>query len=191
MGGGYLGNAGVFLVQTLFGLYIFAVLLRLMLQYVRADFYNPLAQAIVTITDPPLRPMRRYIPGVAGIDMSSVLLALVLQFICTTLVHMIVNIPLGVIGTFVVSCAEILSKCIWIMIGGILLQVLASWIAPGTYNPVMSMIDSITAPIIRPFRRLIPPISGLDLSPLAALIVLNLSLLLIVSPLKGFGFMLG
>ena len=91
MGGGYVSNAGVFLVDFIFGLYIFFVLLRLLLQLVRADFYNPLCQTIVTVTNPPLRPMRRYIPSLGGVDTSCIVLLLVLQATNTALIALIVG----------------------------------------------------------------------------------------------------
>ena len=86
MGGGYVTNAGVFLIDVLFGLYIFAVLLRFVLQIVRADFYNPLCQAIVTVTNPLLRPLRRYVPSVSNLDTASILLMLALQLLSSGIV---------------------------------------------------------------------------------------------------------
>lgn len=187
MSGNYLSNAGIFLVDFIFGLYILAVVLRFLLQYVRADFYNPLAQAIVTITNPPLRPMRKYIPAVGGLDTSSLILMLVLQMIASLLIFLMQGFSVNPLGLFVIACGELLAKIVYVFLFGIFIQVIASWIAPGTYNPVLALIDSLTSPLMRPIRRLIPPMGGLDLSPMAAILMLYLTLMLVVQPVKDLG----
>lgn len=187
MGGGYFTNAGVFLINTLFGLYIGAVLLRLLLQWTRADFYNPLSQAIVKLTNPALRPLRRYVPALGRIDTASVLLMVALQFINTWLVSALYGGSFGFIGGVIVSLAELLSKLIYLYIFAIIIQAVASWIAPGAYNPVLSLINTITDPLLRPIRRILPNLGGLDLSPLIAIVALQMALLLIVAPLSGLG----
>ena len=187
MSGNYLSNAGIFLVDFIFGLYILAVILRFLLQYVRADFYNPLAQAIVTITNPPLRPMRKYIPAVGGLDTSSLILMLVLQMIASLLIFLMQGFSVNPLGLLVIACGEILAKIVYVFLFAIFIQVIASWIAPGTYNPVLALLDSLTNPLMRPIRRLIPPMGGLDLSPMAAILVLYLTLMLVVQPIKDIG----
>ncbi len=189
-GGGYFSNAGVFLVDVLFGLYISAVMLRLFLQWVRADFYNPLSQAIVKLTNPPLRPLRRYIPAIGRIDTASVVLTAVLQLLNTWLVCMMVGLGAGPLGLIIVGLAEIMSKTVYIFVFSIIVQAVASWVAPGSYNPVLSLIDNLTDPLLRPVRRLLPPVGGLDLSPLVAIVLLQLSLMLIVAPIRDMGGML-
>ncbi len=187
MGGGYFSNAGVFLIDVLFGLYIFAVLLRFLFQLVRADFYNPLCQAIVTVTNPPLRPMRRYIPAIRGLDTSSVLLLLALQMLNTWLVALVLGVQPAFGGLLVIAIAELLSKTLWTFLGAIIIQVILSWVAQGAYNPVISVIHSLTEPLLRPARNLIPPLGGIDLSPMAAIIVLQLAQMLLVAPLRDLG----
>lgn len=188
MGGGYFSNAGVFLINALFGLYIFAVLLRFLLQLVRADFYNPLCQAIVTVTNPPLRPMRRYIPALRGLDTASIILLMALQMINTWLVAVILGASPAVSGLLVVALAELLSKTVWTFIGAIIIQVILSWVAQGVYNPVISVIYSLTDPLLGPMRNAIPPLGGLDFSPLIAIILLNLVLMIGVAPVRDFGY---
>ena len=190
MGGSYFSNAGVFLIDVIFGLYIFAVLLRFLLQLVRADFYNPLCQAIVTVTNPPLRPMRRVIPAVAGIDSASVILLLGLQMINTGLVALMVGADPAIVGLVVVAAAELLGKVIWTFIGAIIIQVILSWVAQGNYNPIITVIYALTDPLLGPARRLIPPLGGLDLSPMVVIIGLQLALMLAVQPLRDLGFSL-
>ena len=190
MGGSYFSNAGVFLIDVIFGLYIFAVLLRFLLQLVRADFYNPLCQALVTVTNPPLRPMRRVIPAVAGIDSASVVLLLGLQMVNTGLVALMVGADPAIVGLVVVAAAELLGKVIWTFIGAIIIQVILSWVAQGNYNPITSVIYALTDPVLGPARRLIPPLGGLDLSPMVVIIGLQLALMLAVQPLRDLGFSL-
>lgn len=188
MGGGYLTNAGVFLVDFLFGLYIFAVMLRFALQVVRADFYNPLSQAIVTVTNPPLRALRRYVPAFGNLDSASIILLLVLQLICSGLIALMSGISPAPLGLLVVALAELLSKAIYLCIFAIFIRIAISWIAPHTYNPALGLLDSITAPLLRPAQRRIPPIGGsIDLSPMVVLVVLTLCLMLIVAPLRDTG----
>jgi YggT family protein len=186
-GGGYFTNAGVFLVDLLFGLYIFAVMLRFFLQIVRADFYNPLCQAIFTVTNPPLRPMRRYIPAVGGVDTASILLMLSLQLLSTYLVFSLLGISPSFSGLLLSALAELVSKAIYLLIFTIFIQIILSWVAPGTYNPVIGVIDSITTPLLRPARRIVPPMGGIDLSPMLIIVCLYLGLMLIVAPLRDFG----
>ena len=190
MGGGYFSNAGVFLINALFGLYIFAVLLRFLFQLVRADFYNPLCQAIVTVTNPPLRPMRRYIPALRGLDSSSIILLLGLQIVNTWLVALVVGVNPSLFGLLIVAVAELLSKTVWLFIGAIVIQIILSWVAQGAYNPVISVIYALSDPLLRPARKMIPPIGGLDFSPMVVLIGLNLVLMLAVTPLRDLGLTL-
>lgn len=185
-GGGYFVTAGVFLIDLLFGLYIIAIMLRFFLQIVRADFYNPLCQAIVTVTNPPLRPMRRYIPAIGTIDTASVLLMLGLQLLSTFLVFSLLGYSANFAGLLLSATAELISKAIYLFMIAIFIQIVLSWVAPGTYNPVVGVIDSITTPLLRPARRIVPPMGGIDLSPMLVIIGLTLGLMLVVAPLRDF-----
>ena len=184
----YVGNAGVFLVQTLFGLYMLVVMLRLLLQLVRADFYNPLSQFLVKVTNPPIKPLRRFIPGVGGIDMASVVLLLVLKITEILLLSLFPRYPAPEIaGLFFLSIAELISLTVNVFLFAIFIQAILSWVNPGTYNPVSSLLNQLTNPVLAPFRRMIPPISGMDLSPLAAIIALYLVKLLFIHPILDWG----
>jgi YggT family protein len=187
MGGGYFSNAGVFLIDAVFGLYIFAVLLRFLFQLVRADFYNPLCQAIVTVTNPALRPLRRYIPAFRGIDSASVVLLLALQLTNTLLVLVVLGIGPRPAGLVVIAVAELASKTVWIFLGAVVIQVVLSWVSPGGHNPVSSIVHALTDPVSRPARRLIPTVGGLDFSPVVVIIALQLVLMLGVAPLEDLG----
>jgi len=187
MGGGYVSNAGVFLLNTVFGLFIVAVMLRLLLQWTRADFYNPLSQAIVKLTNPALRPMRRYIPAIGKIDTASVVLMLALQIMNVWLVASIVGARSGFALLAIVTVTELMSKAIYLYMFAIIVQAVASWIAPGTYNPILGLIDNLTDPLLKPIRQVLPSLGGLDLSPLIAIVILQLALMLIVAPLSAWG----
>lgn len=184
MGSSYLTNPVVFLLDTVFSLYILAVMLRFLLQWVKADFRNPVAQALVKITNPPLKPLRRFIPGLAGIDLASVVLMLVVQAIALMVIGAVVGAQLGALALVVMSAGELLALLINVFLFSILIQVIISWVNPGTYNPVMGMLYSLNEPILGPARRVIPPIGGLDLSPLVAAVGLQVLKMLLIPPIQ-------
>ncbi len=190
MNSGYVSSAGTFLLDVIFGLYIGAVMLRLFLQWARADFYNPLSQAIVKLTNPVLRPLRRYLPAVGRIDTASVVAILALQMLVVWLKIALVGASAGVGAIAVFALAELVSKAIYIFMFAIFVQVVASWVAPGSYNPALSLIDAITEPLLKPLRAVLPPLGGLDLTPMLALIALQLLQMLVVAPLRDFAMSL-
>lgn len=179
-----LSNAGVFLVSTLFGLYILAIMLRLILQMVRADFYNPVSRFIVKITNPPLKPLRRFIPGFAGIDMASVIVMLVLQMLEIFIITLMRNFPSpDILGLFIYSLVELVVLGFYVFLVSIFILALLSWINPGHYNPINNLLHQITEPVLRPVRKVLPPMSGMDLSPMLAIVGLWLIKLLLLDPL--------
>lgn len=183
MGGNYLGNAGVFLIQTLFGLYITAFMLRFLFQWLRADFYNPFSQFLVKVTNPLLVPARKVIPGLFGLDFAALVVIVALQFLELFLVANLFGQGYPLLSLLVLAVAEILKLIIYIFIFAIIIQAVMSWINPGSYNPISSLLHSLTEPLLRPARRLIPPMGGLDLSPLLVLVLLQLAIMLLVHPL--------
>ncbi len=180
----YLSSPLSFLVSTLFSLYILAVMLRFLLQVTRADFYNPLSQFIVKITTPALRPLRRIIPGWGGVDVAALVLMLVLQMLSVWLVFLLAGRGVDPLGLLIVSVAQLVDLAFNVFIFAILIQAVLSWITPGTYNPVTSVLFSLTEPVLRPLRRFVPPISGFDLTPLVALLGLQVVRMLVM-PLFG------
>lgn len=169
-----LQDIGNLLVQSLFQLYLLALMLRLLLQLARADFYNPISQFLVKVTSPLLVPLRRVIPGVGGIDVASVVLILLLQMLATTL--------LVVIKGYAIP--NILSLLTWAVLGTIgiiiniyfvtiLAMIIVSWVAPGSYNPAILLLHQLTEPVMKPFRKIIPPLGGLDLSPIFVFLAIN------------------
>jgi len=187
MGGPYVGNAVTFVLETVFGLYILIVMLRFLLQVVRADFYNPLSQLIVRATQPALRPLRRVIPGLAGIDLSAVVLMLGLQMIELWLVLMVLGRDAGLAGLVVLATARLLQLVIYVFMFCIVALVILSWVQPRSYNPVLGVLNSLSAPVMRPARRMLPPMGGLDLSPILVFLALGVVLRLVVAPLEHLG----
>lgn len=165
-------TATIFLIQTVFGFYILAVMLRFLLQCVRADFYNPLVQFLVRITNPPLLPLRRFVPGYRGLDLASVVLAFALQLIEVVLVAALFGQSPGVGGALLMTVMELLKLLINIYLWGVIIQAVLSWINPDPYHPAARVLAQLTAPLLRPARRLIPPVSGVDLSPVLVVVAL-------------------
>lgn len=187
MGGGYWSNPLQFLVSTLFSLYILAVMLRLLLASARADFYNPVSQFLVRITNPLVVPLRRMIPAIGRLDTATVVLLLALQALSVILSFLIRGATLQWPAIILLSVAELVGLVFNIYIFAILIQAILSWVNPGTYNPVTSLLYSLTEPVLGPVRRMIPPISGIDLSPLFALIGLQVLKMLILPLLLHVG----
>ena len=184
MSSSYLTNPLEFLISTLFSLYILAVMLRFILGAVRADFYNPVSQFLVRITNPLLVPMRRVIPSFRQYDTSALLLMLLLQMISLVIVVMLRGVGVSFIALLLAAIGELVVLAFNVFIFAIVIQVIISWVNPGTYNPVNALLYSITRPVMGPIQRLIPPVSGIDLSPLVALIGLQI-LKMLVLPLLG------
>jgi len=185
MGSNYLTNPVVFLVQTVFGLYILAVLLRFLLQWVRADFYNPISQFLVKITTPPLKILRRFIPGFGGVDLAAIVLAWVLKYIELLLILLITGSSFNLLGPLLWAIPDLVELVINIFLFAVLIQVILSWINPGSYNPASALLYSLTEPVMRPARNILPPISGLDLSPMLVMIGLILLKMLLLPPLRA------
>ncbi len=183
MGDSYLTTPVTFLVDTLIGLYILAVMLRFLLGTVRADFYNPVSQFLVRITNPVLLPLRRMLPSVGRLDSASLVLMLGLQMADLALIALLRGASLSLLTIFILAVAELVGLLLNVFLFAIFIQVILSWISPGTYNPVASILYSLTEPVLRPCRRLLPPIGGMDLSPLIALLGIQVLKMLLLPPL--------
>ena len=184
-----LNDAAIFVIQTLGSLYLLIVLLRFILQLVRANFYNPLCQFAVKATQPLLKPLRRVIPSMFGLDMSSLVLALIVQMALFAVilllsgysVDVLLLAPWALIGIF----ALFLKILFWAMI----ISVILSWVAPGSHNPGAELVAQITEPVLAPFRRIIPNLGGLDISPIFAFIVIQLLQSWLIPRLAYFALM--
>ena len=187
---GYATNAGTFLIETLIGLVLLVFLLRLIFQMVRADFRNPVSQFVVKVTNPLLVPTRRIIPSVGSVDMASIAILLIIQYAELFLITFINGGQFLPIAMIVISIAKILGLIIMVFTFSILIQVILSWVNPGAYNPMTSLLYSINEPILGRTRKIIPPIHGFDLSPIVAMIGLQLISMLVVAPISDFGMTL-
>jgi len=191
MGSGYLGEAFSFLIRTVFDLYILAVALRFLLQLVRADFYNPISQFLVKITNPTLRPLRRIIPNYRNTDLSAITIMICLKIIELMLLALIIGGRIPVFsGLLILSFAQILNLIIYIFIIAIFIHVILSWFSPGAYNPATVLLYRLTEPLLKPARQLLPPTGGLDLSPIFVFVFLQLLIILLVKPLIHLGLSL-
>ncbi|WP_339530319.1 MULTISPECIES: YggT family protein [unclassified Pseudomonas] len=177
-----LNTAAVYVLQTIGSLYLLIVLMRFVLQLVRANFYNPLCQFIVKATQPLLKPLRRIIPSLFGLDMSSLVLAILVQL---ALMALTLLLTYGTTGNFV-------QLLVWAIIGvtalflkifffALIISVILSWVAPGSHNPGAELVNQICEPALAPFRRLLPNLGGLDISPILAFMVLKLLDMLVIN----------
>lgn len=181
---GNFGSAFAFLADTLVGLYVMAVLLRFVLQWRRADFYNPLSQFVVVVTNPLLKPLRRVIPGWRGLDIAALVLAYLISLLLILSLGLILHgavIPAPWLLYY--GLLKLLVLFLQLYFFTIIIQALLSWVSPGGYNPVAMVLFSVNEPLLRPFRRILPPMGGFDLSPLFALILLQFLIHLIPLPL--------
>jgi YggT family protein len=165
----------VYLVQTLLSLYLVTMLLRFLLQLVRADFYNPISQFIVKVTNPLVIPLRRVIPGLGGIDVSSLLLALLLQLAAIVALLLINGLsPPGILLLLAWSVLGVLGLLVNIYFFALLAMIILSWVAAGSRHPAIYLLYQITEPVMAPFRKVLPPMGGLDLSPILVFVLINI-----------------
>lgn len=163
-------NPLIFLIDTLFDIYIALLLLRFLLQQVGADFYNPISQFIVKMTQPPVKIARRIIPAYRRIDLATLVLAVVFIFIKLFVLTSLGGYRASAGALLLVSLHDLISLLFDIFIFAIFIQAILSWINPDPYNPVVAILRSLTAPVLRPVQRMVPMVGGLDFSPIVALI---------------------
>lgn len=164
-----------FLVSFLLQAACFLFLLRFLLQACRVDFYNPISQGIVKVTDPVLRPIRLVLPGFRNFDLAALLTAVAAQVLLIMAVTTLQGGFAGGIGTLLVGAVlQVAMLCIKIFWWAILIGIIAGWIAPGNYHPALLLVHQITEPLLAPARRLLPPMAGLDFSPIIVFLILGL-----------------
>ncbi|EZO91278.1 TPA: YggT family protein [Pseudomonas aeruginosa] len=182
-----LNTAAIYILQTLGSLYLLIVLLRFILQLVRADFYNPLSQFIVRATKPLLNPLRRVIPGFGGIDLASLVLAILIQLVLMILILMLMGYGVGgfIMQLLIWSIIAVTSLFLKVFFFALIISVILSWVAPGSYNPGAQLVNQICEPLLMPFRKLLPNLGGLDLSPIFAFLALKLIDMLVINNLAA------
>jgi YggT family protein len=172
-------GAANYLVSTIIDLYIAAIMLRLLLQWVRADFYNPLCQFLVKVTNPVLVPARRIIPSIGRLDTASVVVMFLLELIQLVIISQMSQAGFELQFMLLFSLRKLLVTLLMTYFVLIIARVIVSWIGSQSRHPLIPLIYQLTEPVLRPFSKLVPPISGVDLSPLFALIALRFLLLLL------------
>ncbi|MFJ4143416.1 YggT family protein [Pseudomonas sp. NPDC089734] len=185
-----LNTAAIYVLQTIGSLYLLIILLRFVLQLVRANFYNPLSQFTVKATQPLLKPLRRFIPSLFGLDMSSLLLAIVVQMILMALTLLLsygtTGDPLHLLIWSIIGVTALFLK---IFFFALIISVILSWVAPGSHNPGAELVNQICEPALAPFRRILPNLGGLDISPILAFLVLKLLDMLVINNLAAMSMM--
>ena len=183
-----LTNALVFLLNTLLGLMTLAFLLRFYLQATNAPFRNPLSQAVVTVTDFAVIPVRRFLPSMFKLDTSTLVLAFLTQLLLQFSLQYLNGFPFALAGNSIwlglagLSALHVANLSVDLFLYAIIAQALLGWVNP--YNPIAPVLDALTRPILNPIRQLIPSPNGLDLSPLVAILAAQLLQMLVFSPLE-------
>ncbi len=172
-------GAVIYLVSTLIDLMVVAILMRLLLQWVRADFYNPLCQFLVKVTNPLIIPARRLIPSIGKLDTASVVVMILLELIEIFVVNQLRHEGFTTNFLLLFALKKLLFTLLITYFILIIARVIVSWIAQQSRHPLIPLIYQLTEPVLKPISRLLPPIGGIDLSPLIALIALRFLLLLL------------
>ena len=162
-----------FVLKTLTQLYLLLLILRFWLPMLRADFRNPVAQGVLRLTSPLVVPFRRFIPPIGRIDTSTVLVAFIIEYLLILVLLFLTGASAGVLPIAVTSLMELAILSLNMFFFVILIKIILSWVAPHNYNPVTAMLTTLAEPVLRPFRRLVPPLGGLDISPIFAIVLLQ------------------
>ena len=184
---GHLANAGALIVQALFGLVIGLFFFRLLMQGLRVDFRNPLSQFVYKLTNPVLIPIQKALSVVRGWNLAALLITFLLTLIETWLLYRLAGLGLPVPALLVIALAMLIQFAATALLWMIIVRAVLSFVSPDPYNPVVQMLYRLSDPILKPFQKLIPPIGGLDLSPIFVVLALQLVRMLIAAPLAEFG----
>jgi YggT family protein len=191
MNSNYMTDPLIFIIDSLVSLYILAIMLRFLLQWCRADFYNPISQFLVKITHPILKVLRRYIPPLGRIDTSSIVLALSLQMLADYSILFLKGFGISIGALALLSFGNLVSLLINVFIYAVFARAILSWLNPGSFNTASSILHSLTEPLLETCRKFIPDFGGIDLSPLIVLMVLQLSKMVILPPLQQLASLIG
>lgn len=175
----------IFLVSTLFDLYLFILVVRVLLALAGANYYDPITQFVVRCTDFAVKPLRRIIPNFRGIEVATIVLIFALELVKYVLITSLNGSSLAIPGLAIIAAADTLKMFLQTYFYAIILQAILSWVQPG--SPVNMLLYRITAPILRPIQRLVPNVGGIDISPIPAMILLQLTIIMVVNPLMAVG----
>jgi YggT family protein len=162
-----------FIVSSLLWLIFFAFLLRVILQFARADFRNPIAQAVVKVTNPLVLPLRRVLPPIGRVDTASIVALCVVELVAAWIVLWMSGIVLSTPNLLLYAARDLVHNVLTFYLVALFIYVILSWVAPGTYSPASALLSRICEPLLEPFRRVIPPIAGLDLSVVFVMILIG------------------
>ncbi len=163
----------LFVMDALLTLVVVAFLLRAVMPLVRADFRNPLGQAVLRFTDPLVRPLRRVIGPIGRVDVASIVALLLVQLAGAALLRLVAGGGFDLPATLVAGLVALVRTLLRFYSVAVLAYAVLSWIAPGTYSPATRLLAALCEPLLQPVRRILPPIAGLDLAPLFVLIGLQ------------------
>jgi YggT family protein len=184
-----LNNALAYLIDVVFGLFTYTLLLRLVMQMLRAPFRNPLGQAVMALTDWIVKPLRKILPGFRGVDWATVIAAFVFQFAWLLALQFafgraFVLFGPGIAFLLLATVIALVKALLWLVIVVVFAQAILSWVAPD--GPLAGVLNALTFPVLRPVRRVVPPIGGtLDLSPLIVIVIAQLLLITLVPLLES------
>lgn len=181
-----ISSAIVFIINALTSLYLLVLLLRFWMPWLRADFRNPLAQGILRLTSPVVVPLRRIVPSFGRLDTATVLVAFSIQYLTIVLLLLIRGDSAGIAPIAITALVKLTVLSVYLFVYAIFIRIILSWISPGSYNPATAIITTLTDPILRPFRRLLPPLGGFDISPIFAIIML-VAITIVVSGFNPLG----
>ncbi len=183
---GNLAGAGIFLIQTFAGLYLIMVLLRFLMQASRVDYYNPICQAIVKLTDPPVKPLKRILPSFRGVDFATLVVALIVQ-LATVCLIMAISGGYPFHPAYIAwSLVGLVSTLVDIYFFALIVMVIASWIAPYSNHPAMALVYQLTEPVCAPARKLLPAMGGIDFSIILVFVAITLiDSYLVIKPLAA------
>jgi YggT family protein len=191
MNSNYLIDPIVFLIDTLFSLYILAVLLRFLLQYSGTHFYNPISQFLIKITQPPLKLLRRFVPAAGQVDSASLVLVLGLQMLADFSILLLKGVTIGIVALVILAITQLIALLINIFIFAVFARALLTWINPVGLDAANAILINLTEPLLNKCRKFIPDIAGIDFTPLVVLLLLQLAKMVILPPLHGLASLVG
>jgi YggT family protein len=177
-------DALTFLVRTVADLYLLTFLLRFIMQWARTNYYNPLSQLVFKVTNPLVVPARRLLPSVAGLDVPTLIVLVVLEIVVTFVLLRLTGFSLPIPRLLFYSLLRLISLTLWFYIGALIIYAVLSWFGGPTRNPMAVLLGELVEPVLRPARRMLPPIGGFDLSVFLVIVLLEATNI-IVSSLKA------
>ncbi len=187
-------QVGQLLVSAVAGFFLFIIVLRFLMQAVRADFYNPISQFIFKATNPLLLPVRKLIPGFGGYDIAALVVIVAVEILTICLIMLMAGYPLSITPIVVWALLGSVGLFLKLYQWGIIIMIAASWLAPHSTNPALVLLRQIIEPIMKPVRKVLPDMGGIDLSPMVVILGI-LSLLIILNGMASSvgapGFIIG